>query len=146
MYNNFGVLYLNDSTNLDQNALHPKRKLRTRVVSRVQEPIKDPVINTHSPLQYLFTNLYPLYNLTLGMLGNNFGRWHEIIFLFFFRKKRVLTFHANCLLRRQFALYVKSRFLQKIKCHQLWSAKLAKRMVKVKQLKPLNLSTQFESN
>ena len=64
------------------------------------------------------------FMLTLSTLGKIFCRRHFEIFFLFFPEKKDLTFHANCLLRRQFAWNVKSCFLGKIRkissiCHLL---------------------------
>ena len=57
--------------------------------------------------KYLLFNLYH----SLGIFSR---RQNDVIFLIFPRKQD-LTFHANCLLRRQFAWNVKSCFLGKIR-------------------------------
>ena len=54
--------------------------------------------------------LFNLYH-SLGIFSR---RQNDVIFLIFPRKQD-LTFHANCLLRRQFAWNVKSCFLGKIR-------------------------------
>ena len=55
--------------------------------------------------------------LTLCLLGKNFSRqYFEKIFFLFFPTKYALTFHANCLPRRQFAWIVKAYFLEKKNC------------------------------
>ena len=53
--------------------------------------------------------------LAFTMLRANSADNKLMIFLSFFLEKRILTLHANCLLRRQFAWNVKSYFLGKIK-------------------------------
>ena len=65
--------------------------------------------------------------LKLCMLGKHFSRQHFEIFIF--NRKLALTFHANCLLRRQFAWNVKANFLQE------------KTTTKKKQEKIVNLSS-----
>ena len=51
------------------------------------------------------------------------------IFFLLFPENRLLTFHANCLLRRQFAWNVKAYFLQKIS--SVSSAESVKRVVSI---------------
>ena len=53
----------------------------------------------------LFVCFFLLKILTLSMLSKNFSRRHFEIFFLFFSENR-LTFRANCLLRKQFALVV----------------------------------------
>ena len=48
------------------------------------------------------------------MIGKNFSQHFELFFLIFPRKQ-ALTFHANCLLRKQFASNVKPVFGEQIK-------------------------------
>ena len=62
---------------------------------------------------YLWESVFPKFNLyhSLGIFSR---RQIDDIFLIFARKQD-LTFHANCLLRRQFACNVKSCFLGKNK-------------------------------
>ena len=74
------------------------------------------------------------YLFLLSTLGKIFSRQHTEIFFLFFPNKQDLTFHANCLQWSQFAWNIKSCFLGKIRKNiiSLWSAELAKRVVKVK--------------
>ena len=71
-------------------------------------------------LEELFMVIFFLYffhehfSLMLSMLGKNFSRKHLEYFFFFFPRKQALTFHASCLLRRQFAWNVRACFLVKI--------------------------------
>ena len=51
----------------------------------------------------------------LSMLGKNCSRHHFEIFFLFFPRKKDLTCHANCLLRKQFAWIVKAYLRGKIK-------------------------------
>ena len=66
--------------------------------------------------------------LTLSTLGKIFSRRRFEIFFLFFPRKQDLTFHANYLLRRQFAWNVKSCFPGKIRK----ISSICQRVVKVK--------------
>ena len=68
---------------------------------------------------YLALLWHILLIIMLSMLGNDFSRRHFEILFWFFPEKLDLTFHANCLLRRQFAWNIKSYFLGKIK--EIWA-------------------------
>ena len=71
--------------------------------------------------------------LTLSTLGKIFTRWHFEIFFLIFLRKQDMTFHANCLLWRQFAWTVKSCFLGKIrKISSIYHLLKMPRVVKVK--------------
>ena len=65
-------------------------------------------------------------------MGKNFSRGHSEIFFLLFLENKALTFHANCLHRRQFAQDVKSCFSGENKENMhLLSAEAAKGMTKV---------------
>ena len=70
----------------------------------------------------------------LSMLDKHFSRPHfEMFFFLFSPELMALTFHANCLQRRQFACNVKAYFLEKIRKNiiSLSSAEFVQRMVMV---------------
>ena len=71
--------------------------------------------------------------IIFSALGKIFSRRHFEFFFLILPRKQVLIFHANCLLRRQFAWTVKAHFLDMTDISNLSSAELAKRVVKVKQ-------------
>ena len=92
-----------------------------------------------------------LYVLTLSTLDKSFQQTTFWNIFYIFLRKQDLTFHANCLLMRQFAWIVKFFFVRR---HIVWSvesyflgkirknstnflsAELAKRVVKVKPFHP----------
>ena len=95
-------------------------------------------INVHiSDQPYKWSTIYStywcplLYNFTNKGLKLSTLTTYWNIFLIFFPRKLALIFHANCLLRRQFAWNVKSCFLGKIrKISQICCfAEFAKRVV-----------------
>ena len=103
--------------------------------------------NTTIPVFFIWKKVLNLYH-SLGI----FSRRQIDIFLIFPRKQDS-TFHANCLLRWQFAWNVKSRFLGKyketicMKCQILFSEKNKKNISKCCLLKilPRVLSVNLEA-
>ena len=78
------------------------------------------IINSRWAVHKLYTHVctWWIYTLMLSMLGKSFRRHFEILFLvvvFFFFRKQILTFHANCFQWWHFAWNVKSSFLGKIR-------------------------------
>ena len=109
----FKRLYTNRSANIVQNALATLWCLkRVKHVGNMRPrwmTWTDIVLKAHNSFSGIVwaINLYH----SLGIFSR---RQNDVLFLIFPRKQD-LTFHANCLLRRQFAWNVKSCFLGKIR-------------------------------
>ena len=69
---------------------------------------------------------------SVSMLGKDFSRRQFKMFFLFFHTKLALTFHANCLLRRQYEWNAIAIFLEHQNIINLSYAEFAKSVGKVK--------------